>query len=135
MLKYNMLTSHKQGNRIANRAQLSELRTENMYQRRLKRVWKMVCFSPNWSQDLHNRAACTTKNFKEHPSRRLPRARNVAVQRGLSMSQACSSLIYMKELAITHLILRVSFSVPYAICWSHLPANISVSRRLNGLKS
>ena len=78
MLKYNMLTSYKQGNRIANRAQLSELRSENMYQRRLKRVWKMVCFSPNWSQDLHNRAARTTKNFKEHPSRRLPRARNVA---------------------------------------------------------
>lgn len=78
MLKYNMLTSHEQGNRIANRAQLSELRSENMYQRFLKRVWKMVCFSPNWSQDLHNRAARTTKNFKEHPSRRLPRARNVA---------------------------------------------------------
>lgn len=64
MHKYNMLTSHKQGKGITNRAQLSELRSENMYQRRLKRVWKMVCFSPNWNQDLYNRAARPHQKFQ-----------------------------------------------------------------------
>ena len=67
MLKYNMLTSHRQGNEIANRAHFSELRSENMYQRRLKRVWKMVCFSPNWSQDFHNRASRPHQKFQGAP--------------------------------------------------------------------
>ena len=72
MLKYNMLTSHKQGKGITNRAQLSELRSEKMYQRRLKRVWKMVCFSPNWNQDLYNRAARPHQKFQGEPLAAVP---------------------------------------------------------------
>lgn len=72
MHKYNMLTSHKQGKGITNRAQLSELRSENMYQRRLKRVWKMVCFSPNWNQDLYNRAARPHQKFQGAPLTAVP---------------------------------------------------------------
>lgn len=72
MLKYNMLTSHKQGKGITNRAQLSELRSENMYQRRLKRVWKMACFSPNWNQDLYNRAARPHQIFQGAPISAVP---------------------------------------------------------------
>ena len=86
MLKYNILTSHKQGNRIANRAQLSEHRSENMYQRRLKRVWKMVCFSPNWS-----RICIIGRHAPPKISRSTPRGgsleqETLRVQRGLSMS-------------------------------------------------
>jgi len=114
MLKYNMLTSHKQGNRIANKAQLSELRSENMYQEGLKRVWKMVCFIPNWNQE-------------EHPSLRFPRTRNVA---------SLQRIVYVLGMFYFNLCERTccyTLSVPYAICRSHLPVNISVSRRLNGL--
>lgn len=71
MLKYNMLTSHKQGKGITNRAQLSELRSEKM-QRRLKRVWKMACFSPNWNQDLYNRAARPHQIFQGAPISAVP---------------------------------------------------------------
>ena len=72
MHEYNMLTSHKQGKGITNRAQLSELRSENMYQRRLKRVWKIVCFSPNWNQDLYSRAARPHQKFQGAPLAAVP---------------------------------------------------------------
>ena len=72
MHEYNMLTSHKQGKGITNRAQLSELSSENMYQRRLKRVWKMVCFSPNWNQDLYSRAARPHQKFQGAPLAAVP---------------------------------------------------------------
>ena len=78
MLKYNMLTSHRQRNGIANRAQLSELRSENMYQRRLKRFGKWCVSVRIGIRICIIGRHAPTENFKEHPSRRFPRTRNVA---------------------------------------------------------